>query len=67
MTQLTVTVRRRCLGQLYWIFEAKPKKDDSPLSTNGRKTQVYLNKAGEWQIVDIHYSGMPVSGERPWF
>jgi ketosteroid isomerase-like protein len=61
-----------CYGQsawaeFYWDFAAKLRKDGSSVATNGRETQVYRKIDGAWRLVHVHYSGMPVTGERPGF
>ena len=49
--------------EFYWDFDAKWKKDGKPLQTHGRETQVHRRGArGGWQLVHVHYSGMPVTG-----
>jgi len=35
-----------------------------PIATHGRETQVYRKVDGAWRLVHVHYSGMPVTGER---
>ncbi len=49
-------------AEFNWDFAAKFKKDGSPLTTRGRETQVYRRNQGEWQLVHVHYSGMPAGG-----
>lgn len=43
--------------EFYWDFQAKMRKDGSPVSTHGRETQVYERKNGGWRLVHVHYSG----------
>ena len=50
--------------EFYWIFDATLKSDNSPLQTKGRETQIWRKSHGQWQIVHVHYSGMPMTGER---
>jgi ketosteroid isomerase-like protein len=50
-------------AEFYWDFVAK-FKDGTPLNTKGRESQVFRKEAGGWRLVHVHYSGMPVSGER---
>lgn len=45
--------------EFYWDFNAKMKKDGSPVTTRGRETQVYERKDGAWRLVHVHYSEMP--------
>ena len=54
-------------AEFYWDFAAKFRKDGSPLTTHGRETQLYQRVQGRWRLVHVHYSGMPVSGERQGF
>ena len=54
-------------AEFYWDFAAKFRKDGSPLTTRGRETQLYQKTQGEWRLVHVHYSGMPVTGERQGF
>ena len=54
-------------AEFYWDFAAKFRKDGSPLTTHGRETQLYQKEQGRWRLVHVHYSGMPVSGERQGF
>jgi ketosteroid isomerase-like protein len=50
-------------AEFYWDFAAKLRKDGSPLTTQGRETQVYRKLGGTWRLVHVHYSGMPVTAE----
>jgi Xaa-Pro aminopeptidase len=54
-------------AEFYWDFAAKFRKDGSPLTTHGRETQFYQKIQGRWRLVHVHYSGMPVTGERQGF
>jgi len=54
-------------AEFYWDFAAKFRKDGSPLTTHGRETQLYQRVQGRWRLVHVHYSGMPVTGERQGF
>jgi len=71
--KLTVKdVRVQVLGdaawaEFYWDFAAKFRRDGSPIETHGRETQVYARVGHEWRLVHVHYSGMPVTGERQGF
>ena len=44
--------------EFYWDFNAKMKKDGSPITTHGRESQVYERKDGGWKLVHVHYSGL---------
>ena len=51
----------------YWKFEAY-FKDETKHNTEGRETQVIVkNDDNEWKIAHVHYSGMPVTGDREGF
>ncbi len=54
-------------AEFYWDFAAKFRKDGSALTTHGRETQLYQKEQGRWRLVHVHYSGMPVIGERQGF
>jgi Xaa-Pro aminopeptidase len=54
-------------AEFYWDFDAKFRKDGSPLITHGRETQLYQREKGRWRLVHVHYSGMPVTAERKGF
>jgi len=54
-------------AEFYWDFAAKFRKDGPPVTTHGRETQVYRKEQGRWRLVHVHYSGMPVAGERQGF
>ena len=51
-------------AEFHWDFEAKLRKDGSPVATQGRETQIYWRLKGAWRLVHVHYSGMPVGGQR---
>ena len=53
-------------GDFYWHFKAT-FKDGTNIETRGRETQVWEKIDGSWKIVHVHYSGLPVSGEREGF
>ncbi len=54
-------------AEFYWNFTAKLRSDGSTLETAGRESQVYIKSESGWSIIHVHYSGMPVSGEREGF
>ena len=54
-------------AEFYWDFSAKFRKDGSSITTHGRETQLYEKIQGRWRLVHVHYSGMPVTGERQGF
>lgn len=53
-------------GDFYWDFDAT-FKDGKKIHTEGRETQIWKKEQGAWKIVHVHYSGMPVTGEREGF
>ena len=54
-------------GEFYWTFNGVFKKNGEKIETRGRETQVWRKENGSWRIVHVHYSGMPVTGEREGF
>ena len=51
-------------AEFYWDFDAV-FTDGTPKQTAGRETQVFArNENSEWVLVHVHYSNMPVTGER---
>jgi ketosteroid isomerase-like protein len=50
-------------SEFNWDFVATVRKDGSPFHSQGRETQIYRRENGQWRIVHIHYSGVPVSGK----
>ena len=55
------------VAEFYWDFTAKMRKDGSPVTTQGRETQVYRKRPDGWRLVHVHYSGMAVAAERQGF
>ena len=53
--------------EFYWIFHAKFRKDNSPIITKGRETQVMVKMNNHWKIVHVHYSSRPVGGDKQGF
>lgn len=52
----------------YWIFDATYSGENpSDMQTRGRETMVIKKIGGIWKIVHIHYSSMPVTGDRQGF
>lgn len=45
--------------EFYWDFDARFRKDGSPITTHGRESQVYWRMQNGWRLVHVHYSGMP--------
>jgi hypothetical protein len=50
-----------------WIFDANLKLNGTPVQTKGRETQIWRKINYEWRLVHVHYSGMPVTGQREGF
>jgi hypothetical protein len=48
-------------AEFYWDFNARFRKDDKPITTHGRETQIYRKFPSGWRIVHVHYSGMPTA------
>jgi len=55
------------VAEFYWDFTAKMRKDGSPVTTQGRETQVYRKRPDGWRLVHVHYSGMAGAAERQGF
>lgn len=54
-------------AEFYWNFDAT-FNDGVSLKTEGRETQVYVrNEESQWVLIHVHYSKMPVTGEREGF
>lgn len=53
--------------EFYWDFYATFKQDNSELVTKGRESQVLIKVNNEWKIAHVHYSNMPVIGEKEGF
>lgn len=51
----------------YWQFDAVFADNGEKKHTEGRETQVLKKEDGSWKIVHVHYSNMPVAGEREGF
>jgi ketosteroid isomerase-like protein len=54
-------------AEFTWDFVAKLRTDGTLLKTSGRETQVYTKEQGQWRLIHVHYSGVPVTGERNGF
>lgn len=51
-----------------WDFDAVFASDDSPLTTRGRESQVFVRLAdGTWKLAHVHYSALRDFGEREGF
>ncbi|MBR1859401.1 MAG: DUF3225 domain-containing protein [Selenomonadaceae bacterium] len=51
----------------YWDFPAVFRKDGSNITTHGRESQVLRRTKDGWKIVHVHYSNMPVTGDKQGF
>lgn len=47
-------------AEFYWHFVAKLRANGSPVTTDGRETQIYRRTHGRWELVHVHYSALPV-------
>ena len=47
-------------AEFYWVFDTT-LKDDTPLQTKGRETQIWKKEGAEWRLIHVHYSGPPVT------
>ncbi|MDX2046360.1 MAG: nuclear transport factor 2 family protein [Chitinophagaceae bacterium] len=52
--------------EFYWVYDAT-FADGQAIQTKGRETQILKKEDNKWRIVHVHYSGMPVTGERRGF
>lgn len=50
-----------------WDFFAKFSDDGTIKESEGRETQVMVKENSKWKIATVHYSGLPVTGERDGF
>ena len=56
------------VAEFYWDFVAQFRDTGESHLTKGRETQVFVrNLNGEWRLVNIHYSNMPITGDREGF
>jgi ketosteroid isomerase-like protein len=53
-------------AEFYWVFDAV-MKDNTPLQTKGRETQIWKKEGTEWRLIHVHYSGLPVTASRQGF
>lgn len=54
-------------SEFQWDFVATVRKDGSAFESQGRESQFYHKENGQWRIVHVHYSGVPVSGKQKGF
>jgi len=53
--------------EFYWKFNAKLRNDGRSMNTEGRESQMLIKENDGWHIKHIHYSGMPLTGQRQGF
>lgn len=54
--------------EFYWVFDATFNDEKGTrIQTKGRETQVLKKYGSDWKIIHVHYSSMPVTGEREGF
>ena len=46
-----------------WVFDATVAGNNKAMQTKGHETQFWKKVNGEWKLVHVHYSGMPVAGQ----
>ena len=46
-----------------WVFDAVFRNNNQKIQTKGRETQIWHKEKGNWKLVHVHYSGLPVSGQ----
>jgi ketosteroid isomerase-like protein len=54
-------------AEFYWVFDATFKQGNTTMQTKGRETQIWRRANNEWRLVHVHYSNMPVTGDRQGF
>ena len=52
--------------EFYWVYNST-FADGKEMQTKGRETQILKKINGNWRIVHVHYSGMPMTGEKQGF
>lgn len=53
--------------EFYWDFYATFREDNTDIITNGRESQTLIKANDKWKIAHIHYSNMPVTGDKEGF
>jgi hypothetical protein len=59
----TATYKDVAWLEFFWVFDATMKPDNTVVQTKGRETQIWKKTNHQWQLVHVHYSGMPVTGQ----
>ena len=59
-------------GNVAWVefhrvFDAVFAHNNQPVQTKGRETQIWKKNQGQWKLVHVHYSGMPLNGQEQGF
>lgn len=71
LTTRDIDIRRfgdAAIVEFYWQFDAVFSDDGTPHRTTGRESQMVVNVPDlGWRIVQVHYSKMPVTGDREGF
>jgi ketosteroid isomerase-like protein len=62
--QLTPTI---AWLEFYWDFHATFRSNNQALETKGRETQLLEKENGQWRIIHVHYSGLPVTEKEKGF
>jgi hypothetical protein len=47
--------------EFYWDFHATFRSNNQAIETKGRETQLLEKENGQWRIINVHYSGLPVT------
>lgn len=53
--------------EFYWTFNGTFRDGSVDMTTMGRESQVLKKENESWKILHVHYSNMPVTGEREGF
>lgn len=53
--------------EFYWDFYATFREDNTDIITNGRESQTLIKVNNKWKIAHVHYSNMPVTGDKEGF
>ena len=53
--------------EFYWDFYATFREDNTDIITNGRESQTLIKVDDKWKIAHVHYSNMPVTGDKEGF
>lgn len=53
--------------EFYWDFYATFREDNTDIITNGRESQTLIKVNDKLKIAHVHYSNMPVTGDKEGF